>query len=338
LGHQISIKEEMKNSGSDSMVIDTRELSKIYNFGKASQEVVAIRSLNLQVPRNSIFGFIGPNGAGKTTTIKLLLGLVHPTGGSATILGYDSVRESIDIRKRIGYLPQDPRFYEYMTARETLRFKAHFFYVGPKTEIENRVQEMLEMVGLTDKADRPIKGFSGGERQRLGIAQAQINNPELLILDEPAAGLDPLGRRGVLEVMKRLREYTTIFYSTHILDDVQQVSDTVAIMHRGELLAQAPLNQLLAGKKHRVYLLTLAGNTHAAQVRIGTEEWVSDIRSTTDADQTRWEVEVTNADIAEDQLLRLVLEDKGLRVIEFGSKKYKLEDIFIDTIGNSQNG
>jgi ABC-2 type transport system ATP-binding protein len=197
---------------------------------------------------------------------------------------------------------------------------------------------MLEMVGLTDKADRPIKGFSGGERQRLGIAQAQINNPELLILDEPAAGLDPLGRRGVLEVMKRLREYTTIFYSTHILDDVQQVSDTVAIMHHGELLAQAPLNQLLAGKKHRVYLLTLAGNTPAAQVRIGTEEWVSDIRSTTDADQTRWEVEVTNADIAEDQLLRLVLEDKGLRVIEFGSKKYKLEDIFMDTIGNSQNG
>jgi len=328
----------MRNSSSDSMVINTRELSKTYNPGKASQEVIAIRSLNLQVHRNSIFGFIGPNGAGKTTTIKLLLGLVHPTGGSATILGCDSVRESIDIRKRIGYLPQDPRFYEYMTARETLRFKARFFYVGPKAEIENRVQEMLEMVGLVDKADRPIKGFSGGERQRLGIAQAQINYPELLILDEPAAGLDPLGRRGVLEVMKRLRQHTTIFYSTHILDDVQQVSDTVAIMHHGELLAQAPLNQLLAGKKHKVYLLTLTGDTSAARSRIENEKWVSVVRSTTDADQTRWEVEVTNADVAEDQLLRLVLDDKGLRVIEFGSKKYKLEDIFIDTVAKNQNG
>jgi len=248
------------------------------------------------------------------------------------------MRESIEIRKRIGYLPQDPRFYEYMTARETLRFKARFYYVGPKTGIENRVQEMLEMVGLADKADRPIKGFSGGERQRLGIAQAQINYPELLILDEPAAGLDPLGRHGVLEVMKRLRQHTTIFYSTHILDDVQQVSDTVAIMHHGELLAQAPLNQLLVGKKHRVYLLTLTGDTLAARARIEAKEWVSDIRSTTDANQTRWEVEVTNADVAEDQLLRLVLEDKGLKVVEFGSKKYKLEDIFIDTVGKSQNG
>jgi ABC-2 type transport system ATP-binding protein len=294
--------------------------------------------LNLQVPPNSIFGFIGPNGAGKTTTIKLLLGLIRPSGGSATILGHDIVRESLDIRKRIGYLPQDPRFYEHMSARETLRFKARFYYSGPKEYIENRVSEMLELVGLAEKADRPIKGFSGGERQRLGIAQAMVNHPDLLILDEPAAGLDPLGRRDVLEVMKRLRQHTTIFYSTHILDDVQQVSDIVAIMNRGELLVQAPLDQLLTGKAQTIYVLTLIGDARAAQTRVERQEWVSTIRVTTEIDQTRWEVKVTDDDVAGSELLRLVLEDKNLRVVEFGTKKYELEDIFVDIVGKGQNG
>ncbi len=171
------------------LVIDTKGLSKTYNG------VAALDSLNLQVPKNSIFGFLGPNGAGKTTAIKLLLGLTLPTSGGGAIFGKDIVEDSVEIRKRIGYLAQDPRFYEHMTARETLRFKARFYYRGPTNEIEDRITETLELVGLAAKADRPIKGFSGGERQRLGIAQAQINYPDLLILDEPAAALDPMGRR-----------------------------------------------------------------------------------------------------------------------------------------------
>src|SRR5512136_3148759 len=191
------------------------------------------------------FGFLGPNGAGKTTTIKLLLGLAKPTAGSATVFGHDIVHDNVEIRKRVGYLAQDPRYYEYMTARQTLRYTAHFFFKGPAKEVEARVSETLELVGLSDKADRPIKGFSGGERQRLGIAQAQINYPDLLILDEPAASLDPIGRRDVLEVMERLRKHCTIFYSTHILDDVQRVSDTVCILDHGELVAQAPIGELL---------------------------------------------------------------------------------------------
>jgi ABC-type Na+ transport system ATPase subunit NatA len=182
---------------SENLVISTQGLSKSY------QGVNALQPLDLQVARHSIFGFLGPNGAGKSTTIKLLLGLARPSGGSATIFGQDSVRDSVAIREKVGYLAQDPRYYDHLTARETLRFTARFFYSGPKAAIENRIAETLDLVGLSDKADRPIKGFSGGERQRLGIAQAQVNEPELLILDEPAAALDPMGRRDVLQVMEQ---------------------------------------------------------------------------------------------------------------------------------------
>src|SRR4030042_3691174 len=179
-------------SQTNPYVIETHGLSKIY------KNVQALKSLDIKVHQNSIFGFLGPNGAGKTTTIKLMLGLTHPTSGTATIFGLDSVSHSVEIRSRIGYLPQEPHFYEYMTARQTLHFTAEFFFKGPKKAIDDRVDEMLELVDLGEKADRPIKTFSGGERQRLGIAQAQVNYPDLLILDEPAASLDPLGRRDVL--------------------------------------------------------------------------------------------------------------------------------------------
>ncbi|HEX2729787.1 MAG TPA: ABC transporter ATP-binding protein, partial [Rubrobacteraceae bacterium] len=203
-------------------VIETRGLTKTYG------RVAALKALDLSVPRNSIFGFLGPNGAGKSTAMKLLLGLVRPTSGSGSVFGKDIVSEDFEIRKRVGYLAQNPRYYGHMTARETLRFVARFFYSGPESAIERRVEESLSLVGLPDRADRKIGGFSGGELQRLGLAQAQINDPELLILDEPAASLDPMGRRDVLEIMARLREEqnTTIFYSTHILGDVQRVSDS----------------------------------------------------------------------------------------------------------------
>ena len=222
-------------------VIRTQGLTKAYQGAKA------LDSLNLEVPKNSIFGFLGPNGAGKSTTIKMLLGLTHPSSGKALIFGQDITQESLAIRRRVGYLAQDPSYYEHMTARQTLRYTARFFYSSPKDLIEARIEEMLELTGLEDKADRPIKGFSGGERQRLGIAQAQVNYPDLLILDEPAAALDPQGRRDVLTVMETLRKYTTIFYSTHILDDVQRVSDRVAILNHGKLIVEAPIQDILSG-------------------------------------------------------------------------------------------
>ena len=311
------------------LVIRTQGLSK--TFG----DVEALKNLDLQVPQKSIFAFLGPNGAGKTTTIKLLLGLIKPTSGSGAIFGKDIVRDSVDIRVDVGYLPQDAHFYEHMTARQILDYTAKFFYKGPQSEIGKRIDGMIELVGLEGKADRPIKGFSGGEHQRLGIAQAEINYPDLLILDEPAASLDPQGRRDVLAVMSRIRKYATIFYCTHILDDVQRVSDRVAIVNQGELITQAPIEELLAGTGDVVYSVTLRGDAEAAYAQVVAQSWVSAIETTQKDDQTFWEISVSDETAAEDQLMSLLVSNE-LRVSDFGRKEMNLEDIFLDIVERSE--
>jgi ABC-2 type transport system ATP-binding protein len=316
----------------NNLVIQTYGLTKTYKGTNALQ------NLDLQVPHNSICGFLGPNGAGKSTTIKLLLGLTRPTSGSAKVFGMDSVHDSVSIRQRVGYLAQDPRYYDHMTARETLRFTAKFFYSGPSRLIEERVNETLELVGIADKADRPIKGFSGGERQRLGIAQAQINYPDLIILDEPAASLDPMGRRDVLEVMERLRKHTTVFYSTHILDDVQRVSDTVVIINHGQMVAHAPIGELLAGKDGIVYSLIVKGDGQSAKTRLAHQAWIKSVMTTSTNGTTALQVSVSDAGAAESQLIRLVLADSGATVVEFGRKKHNLEEIFLDIVEGDKNG
>jgi ABC-2 type transport system ATP-binding protein len=307
-------------------VIDTHGLTKTY------KGVEALKPLDLQVQKNSICGFLGPNGAGKTTTIKLLLGLARPTGGSAFVFGKDIKKENDQIRRKVGYLSQDPRYYDYMTARQTLRFTARFFYDGPKAEIESRVAETLELVGLTDKADRPIKGFSGGERQRLGIAQAQVNFPDLLILDEPAASLDPIGRKDVLDVMEKLRQHTTIFYSTHILDDVQRVSDTVVILNKGVLVAQGPIEGLLAGGQGTAFTLTVKGNSATVEARLCKQPWVTGIETISKNGKTSWRINVSDPEIAEDQLVSIALAGDGVKICEFGRKTQNLEDVFMNIV------
>lgn len=309
-----------------NFVIETLNLSK--RFG----DVIALDGLNLVVPRHSIFGFLGPNGAGKTTTMKLLLGLIKPSSGSGHIFGHDIVADSLAVRARIGYLPQQPHFYPMMTARETVRFAANFYFKGPEAKIEERVDEMLDLVGLTDKADRPVKGFSGGERQRLGIAQAQVNYPDLLILDEPAAALDPIGRHEVLAIMEKLRQYATVFYSTHILDDVQQVSDTVAILNKGELISQGPIELLLNGEGKTIYTVSLRGDLETAKNRVAHEPWIDQITVQPSNGLVTWQVAVTDEEVAEAKLLRLLLADEGTTVTAFGRKKFELEEVFMTLV------
>jgi ABC-2 type transport system ATP-binding protein len=307
-------------------VIETHGLTKTY------KGVEALKALDLQVQKNSICGFLGPNGAGKTTTIKLLLGLTRPTGGSALVFGKDIEKENDLIRRKAGYLSQDPRYYDYMTARQTLRFTARFFYDGPHAEIEARIAETLELVGLADKADRPIKGFSGGERQRLGIAQAQVNYPDLLILDEPAASLDPIGRKDVLDVMEKLRKHTTIFYSTHILDDVQRVSDTVVILNKGVLVAQGPIEELLAGGQGNIFTLTVKGDGAAVENRLRSQPWVTGIVTISKNGKVSWQIQVSDPDQAEAQLVPLALAGGGVTVCEFGRKAQNLEEVFMNIV------
>jgi ABC-2 type transport system ATP-binding protein len=307
-------------------VVYTAGLTKSYDGADA------VRALDLVVPRHSIFGFLGPNGAGKTTTMKMLLGLIRPTGGSGTIFGLDIVSDSPDVRARIGYLPQDPRFYEHMTARETLRFAAGFFFSGPKAGIEARVGEMLRLVGLADKADRPIKSFSGGERQRLGIAQAAVHEPELLILDEPAAALDPLGRRDVLAILESFRETSTVLYSTHILDDVQRVSDTVCILNNGEIVAQGSIAEVLAGGSGTAYSVEVQGDFERARSALLSQPWVDEVVVAESGDSAILRVTVSDTQVAESRMQRVLLADDSLVVKEFKKHTADLEGIFISLV------
>jgi ABC-2 type transport system ATP-binding protein len=312
-------------------VISTQGLSK--SFG----EVQALRNVGLKVPRNSIYGFLGPNGAGKTTLMKILLGLARPSSGGGTIFGHDIVTESVTIRERIGYLPQHPRFIEQMTARENLEFTAKFYFRDPQPKIQERCAEMLNLVGLSDKADRPIKGFSGGEKQRLGIALAQVNDPDLLILDEPASALDPLGRQAVLDIIARLRERATVFYSTHILDDVQRVSDTVAILNRGELVASGPIEQILNGKDGVIYTLSLKESPEGMSERLEALPWVSHTSATQRNGTSLWQISVSDETLAERELLRYILAESEITVTEFSRKKYELEEVFTEIVKGDEN-
>jgi len=316
---------------SDQLVIETHDLSKAYG------DVQALQNVNLKVPEHSIFGFLGPNGAGKTTLMKVLLGLARPTSGKGTIFGHDIVTESVAIRERIGYLPQHPRFIEYMTARENLHFNARFFFSGPEADIRARCDEMLALVGLSGKADRSIKGFSGGEKQRLGIALAQINDPDLLILDEPASALDPVGRQAVLDVMARLRERTTIFYSTHILDDVQRVSDTVAILNQGQLVASGPIERILKGRDGVIYTLGVKGHRNSLDARLAALPWVTYATAAQRNGATVWQIGVSDEAVAEQELLRYVMADPAVTITEFNRKEHELEDVFMDIVKGAEN-
>lgn len=203
----------------------------------------AVRNLNLSVHEGEVFGFLGPNGAGKTTTMNVLLGFTNATSGDAFLFG-TSVREPI-ARQRIGYLPELTYYYKFLTSEELLRFYARLFRI-PRTEADRRIDQALKLVELDHARKRPIKTYSKGMQQRVGLAQALINNPDLLILDEPTSGLDPIGRMKVREIIQRLRnEGKTVFFSSHELGEVEAICDRVAILHQGELKAEGRVKELV---------------------------------------------------------------------------------------------
>ncbi|MDH4300596.1 MAG: ABC transporter ATP-binding protein [Nitrospira sp.] len=224
-------------------IVTVDHLSKIFKVGFWGRRVTAVDELSLDVRRGEIYGFLGPNGAGKTTTIKILMGLIYPSRGTARLFGQPVGDQTA--KAKVGFLPESPYFYDYLTSREFLRFYGHLFGLLGAT-LEKRIDELLELVSMTHARDLQLRKFSKGMLQRVGIAQALINDPELVILDEPMSGLDPIGRKEVRDLIVRLKESgKTVMFSSHILHDAELLCDRVAMIMKGKLVACGQVSELI---------------------------------------------------------------------------------------------
>ncbi|HEY8869766.1 MAG TPA: ABC transporter ATP-binding protein [Candidatus Limnocylindrales bacterium] len=312
------------------LAIRTRGLSKRYG------PVVALDGLDLDVPSGTVFGLLGPNGAGKTTTIRLLAGLAQPTAGSATVNGIDITAGNGDaLRRRIGVLDQDPRFYGWMTGRELLEFVGRLFGITG-TALRARVGETLELIGLSDAANRRIGGYSGGMRQRLGIGQALVGRPAILILDEPVSSLDPEGRRDLLALIAELRSNATVVLSTHVLADVERICDRVAILDYGRLVTESPTADLLSRYAPPVYRLEPEPGQESPVARLverlRAAAWSRGV--TIEADRIL--VYVSDPERAGREILAIVT-DCDVRLSSFERLRPTLEDVFLRLVGRERD-
>ena len=298
--------------------IEIENLTKSYGNSKA------VDGLSLKVLEGEVFGFLGPNGAGKTTTILSMLGIIIPDGGTVKILGHDVFKEPIKVKEKIGFLPENATIYEELTAWKNLDFFANF-YSFSRQEKEKRIEELLKMVGLWDVRYRKVKTFSKGMKQRLLLAQALINDPQLLILDEPTSGLDPEGVHLVKGVIRRARaEGRTVFFSSHVLSEVEELSDRVGIIVRGRLRAIGPIGEI----KRR--FMELEGY----EIRVEAKEPIPELEH---EEIVRVERPAPNrvvifarSDIRE--WLSKYLASKGVTILSLDVEEPSLEDVFLKTI------
>ena len=307
------------------LALETIELTKDYRLGFWRNRVKrALDRLNLSVEAGEVFGLLGPNGAGKTTTLKLLFRLIFPTSGTARILG--KRLDDISVRFRIAYLPENPSFYEHLTAEEFLNYVASLFGLSA-AERRRRIGELIDQLGLSASRHVPLRRFSKGMIQRLGIAQALINDPDLVFLDEPMSGLDPLGRREVREVILRLKErQKTVFFSTHILADAETLCDRVAVLHHGRLQGCGELNKILS---LGVSTTELVLESPSADVLAELMPYTSSLVRTG---------ERVSLEIAEESQVRRTLElilRSRAKLISVNPVKRSLEDYFLQKIGAS---
>ncbi len=287
----------------------------------------ALNGLDLTVPEGSIFGFLGPNGAGKTTTLRILTGMARPTAGSAQVLGVDATRSDAALRRQIGFLPDVPAFYPWMTARELMRFAGRLFGLDGAA-LEQRIESLLAMVGLARVQTR-IGGYSRGMKQRLGIAQALVNAPRLLLLDEPTSALDPIGRREVLELIASLRGRTTVFFSTHILADVERICDTVTILDRGTVVAGGPIDELKRRHATNRLLFQVEGSSTALTTKLRSRRWLETLEEKDGA------VRVATRDVTTARR-EIVAEIAALQLglIRFELEDPTLEEVFVGLLGS----
>ncbi|NLN75131.1 MAG: ABC transporter ATP-binding protein [Armatimonadetes bacterium] len=296
--------------------IETENLRKVYKLGKRKGDRIAVDSLNIAVPEGAVFGFLGPNGAGKTTTIKMLLDFVHPTSGSATIFGNPTSAASS--RRLIGYLPEQPYFHKFLRPIEVVSMHASLAGV-PRKEVRQHSISALERSGIAEYSDTPIGKLSKGLTQRVGIAQAIVGDPKLLIMDEPTSGLDPIGRRHARDLILQLRdEGRTIFLSSHLLSEVESTCDIIAVLKRGKLVAMGKPDDVQAkGKQVTIQVDTLTDETKASLkfAKVGIEEEAGAIRLCVAPEMLYWVIRM--------------LEKSGAKILRLQTERESLEEAFL---------
>jgi ABC-2 type transport system ATP-binding protein len=297
---------------------------------KTYGEKRALDAMDLTVEEGSVFGFLGANGAGKTTTLRLLTGLARPTSGTVEVLGRDVATARNAVRAEIGFLPDVPGFYDWMTAPELLRFAGGLFGIGHGV-LEGRVEILLDLAGLTG-VTTTIGGYSRGMKQRLGVAQSLVNAPRLLLLDEPTSALDPMGRKDVLDMIVSLRGRTTVFFSTHILADVERVCDTVAILDRGHVVAHAPIDELKARYGAQKVVVEVTDGADELAEEIGRRPWANAVTRGTGG---AIEVTVTDVGSAQREIPALVAA-RGLGLARMDAGEMGLEEVFVELVGGER--
>jgi ABC-2 type transport system ATP-binding protein len=299
--------------------IEILGLTKTYQVGFwRKRPKCALRPLDLRVEEGEIFGFLGPNGAGKTTTLKLLMGLVYPTAGSARILG--SAINDPRMKAEIGFLPEQPYFYDYLTAAELLEYYAQLSGLAPKDR-KLRVSSVLARVGLPDVADMQLRKFSKGMLQRVGIAQAILHDPRVLFFDEPMSGLDPIGRREVRDLMEELKHAgKTVFFSTHILSDAEALCDRVAIIHQGELRGVGRVADLTSSVEGKVEVVW-----HGNTIPVGAKSMAADCRVTGDT------VRAVVAEGSQDTLIDALRRER-IHIVSVTPLRTSLEEYFVQKL------
>lgn len=298
--------------------ISTKKLCKTFRTGLLLKRFVALDNLDLEVKQGEILGYLGPNGSGKTTTFKLLLGLMRPDSGSVTFFGNNNSQQ--DFRGDIGFLPENPYFYAYLTAAESLNFHGRL-YGMKKEERRQRIDMLLTQVGLDHARDRQLRKFSRGMLQRIGIAQALVNDPKLLILDEPMSGLDPMGRKQMRDIILTCRDQgKTVIFSSHILSDVEMMCDRAAIILQGKLQEVVSVHEILE-REIKYWEITCANLPQNVAADIAGQ-CLSSIKS-----GGQWLLKIQD----EPQAVQIIkhIEEAGGRLVSFGPQRESLEDVFI---------
>ncbi len=313
-----------------TQAIETVNLTKIFN-----SKLIAVNNLNLEVEEGSIFGFLGPNGAGKTTTIRILLGLLYPTGGEVTVFGEKMAPNSASLRKRIGYLPTSPKFPPKMTPITYLNYVGKLFGLT-KAERTSRLSSLIRSVDLLHSASHEIKGFSTGMVTRLGLAAALLNEPDLLILDEPTLGLDPVGRKSTLDLLEKLNSKKTILVSSHILSDIERICTHIGIINEGKLIYSGTIKEMKQHIKKSSLQLELDGDVTAFCDRLRSVEDIVDFERRGD-----FTVELSFA--PEVPILRIVqnvlsiVSNEGLDLISINSSSDSIEDAFLTLLEEEES-